>query len=106
MDLNACCVVHTHTPAVEVCVLGGEHRHAGRGVVLDFCGACIDAGEHEDNFGRCYVCRDFQDHAHCIGVPCQCPCEGPTDVGQLDNAIAAAEERLSELRARREACQP
>lgn len=99
MDLNACCVLHPHTPAVEVCIIGE------RGVVRDFCGECIDAGAHEDNFGRCYICRDFGDHAGCIGVPCQCPCPGPTDVRQLDTAIAEAERRLAQLRAQREAAQ-
>ncbi len=43
----------------------------------DFCAECIEAGEDVDQFGRCYVCRDFHDHEHCIGVPCQCPCPPP-----------------------------
>ncbi len=43
----------------------------------DFCQECIDSGEAEENFGRCYHCRDFQDHEACIGVPCQCPCPPP-----------------------------
>jgi hypothetical protein len=43
----------------------------------DFCADCMENGEHHDNFGRCYFCRDFHDHEHCIGVPCQCQCPPP-----------------------------
>lgn len=43
----------------------------------DFCLECIEAGAEDYNFGRCYVCRDFHDHEHCIGVPCQCVCPAP-----------------------------
>jgi hypothetical protein len=64
------CVICGH-PAVELCVW------PQRGTERDFCAECVEAGENEDNFGRCYVCRDFQDHEHCIGVPCQCPCPAP-----------------------------
>lgn len=42
------------------------------------------------NFGRCYLCRD-SDHAHCIGVPCQCPCPTPDVIerqAQRDAALA------------------
>ena len=52
------------------CVLCGRPK-SGR---EDFCADCIENGEDDDNFGRCYFCRDFHDHEHCIGVPCQCPC--------------------------------
>ena len=55
-------------------------RHAPCVPRSDFCAACIEASEHDDNFGRCYVCRDFHDHEHCIGVPCQCECPGPDQV--------------------------
>jgi hypothetical protein len=43
----------------------------------DFCDECLADGRDDDNFGRCYICRDFHDHEHCIGVPCQCPCPPP-----------------------------
>lgn len=47
------------------------------GEIRDFCPDCVAAGEHTDNFGRCYECRDFHDHDACVGVPCQCPCPTP-----------------------------
>jgi hypothetical protein len=65
-------------PAVALGIAFGADRGQ---VKLDFCPACIANGEDVDNFGRCYVCRDFHDHNHCIGVPCQCPCPAP---GTLD----------------------
>lgn len=43
----------------------------------DWCAECLEGGELEETFGRCYFCRDFHDHEHCIGVPCQCPCPPP-----------------------------
>ncbi len=60
--LTACCVSCDREPCVPR---------------SDFCAECIEAGEDKDQFGRCYVCRDFHDHEHCIGVPCQCPCPSP-----------------------------
>lgn len=46
----------------------------------DFCEQCIENGIAEMNFGRCYFCRDYHDHEHCIGVPCQCPCPPPDEL--------------------------
>ena len=64
------CVLHEHVPAVEVCII------RKRGTVRDFCATCIDEGQDEDHFGRCYECRDGL-HTLCIGVPCGCPCPTP-----------------------------
>jgi hypothetical protein len=61
---------------------------------LDFCAECIEEGKHEDQFGRCYVCRDFGDHANCIGVPCQCPCPPPDEIARKQ-AVAAVLEKLT-----------
>ena len=55
----------------ETCVL---HPNVARAGKSDFCLECLNEGMDEDNFGRCYICRDFHDHANCIGVPCQCSC--------------------------------
>ena len=46
----------------------------------EFCKECIEQGEEDDNFGRCYQCRDYHDHENCVGVPCQCPCPLPDQV--------------------------
>lgn len=68
------CVLHPGCAAVELGIAFGPDQGS---VKRDFCAECIAGGEDIDNFGRCYVCRDFQDHEHCIGVPCQCPCPTP-----------------------------
>ena len=63
----------------------------------DFCTECSvdEFGDRCDpyawNFGRCYLCRDFKDHEHCIGVPCQCPCPVPDQSRHApDRAVALA----------------
>jgi hypothetical protein len=56
---------------------------------LDFCAECIDDGKDVDQFGRCYVCRDFGDHERCIGVPCQCPCPTPDQIARQRERDAA-----------------
>lgn len=65
------CVLHPNTDAVECCVLTGVN--ANHGVLRDWCAECIDSGEDDHNFGRCYNCADGL-HLECIGVPCQCDC--------------------------------
>lgn len=89
------CVLHPNVPAVEVCIIGTRHS----GIVDDFCGACIENGEDDDNFGRCYHC-DAGEHVLCIGVPCQCECPAtPADV--LEITIAGVEQQLARLKAQR-----
>lgn len=90
---DRCCVLHAFAPAVEVCIIGQP------GVVRDFCAACIENGEDDDNFGRCYECADGL-HERCIGVPCQCECP-PTALEALDAEIAATEAVLARLRRRK-----
>jgi hypothetical protein len=94
------CVLHPSREAARVCVLSGINARLG--VVRDFCADCIEEGADDWNFGRCYLCGDG-DHAHCIGVPCQCPCDGPTDLGRLENEIAEARMVLADLEAKRDA---
>lgn len=71
------CVLHEHRPAIECCIYTTGHREGG--VERDFCAECIADGHDDDNFGRCYQCRDSLHHL-CIGVPCQCPCPTPDQV--------------------------
>lgn len=71
----------TQTPDrfTEDCVICGQ-KAAPRS---DFCAECSEEGDpYGWNFGRCYFCRDFHDHEHCIGVPCQCPCPPPDQVAR------------------------
>ena len=77
-------------PYLDGCVLCGRRTVSRR----DFCEDCIERGEDDDNFGRCYVCRDFHDHEHCIGVPCQCPCP-PPDQRQREALRASAAAKLT-----------
>lgn len=69
-------------PYLGTCVGWRYGSPCGSPVVAkwDFCQECLDSGEAEDNFGRCYHCRDFGDHAACIGVPCNCPCPPPDQI--------------------------
>ena len=78
--------------AVELCVWREGQRVGG--TTKDFCAECIESGADDDNFGRCYVCRDFHDHEHCIGVPCQCPCPTP-DQRRREELRASAFEKLT-----------
>lgn len=63
------CVLHPHQMEAIVCLVGSRNG----GVVRDFCAECVEAGEDDHNFGRCYECADGY-HVLCIGVPCQCEC--------------------------------
>lgn len=80
-------------PAIECCVWSEGREFQNRGTVVDFCADCIDAGRDDHNFGRCYFCRDFGDHEHCVGVPCQCPCPSP-DARHRAQLIEAALAKL------------
>lgn len=73
------------------CVLHPNTAHADKS---DFCQECIDEGGDYENFGRCYTCRDFHDHAHCIGPPCQCPCDGPDGVRRQE-LVESAMKKLT-----------
>jgi hypothetical protein len=86
VDLYLADCVICGRPSIECCVW------PRRGTVRDFCAECIEAGEDDDNFGRCYVCRDFHDHDHCIGVPCQCPCPTPDQRRQAELRQQAIEK--------------
>jgi hypothetical protein len=77
-------------PYTEECVLCGKTCEPNK----DFCGECFDSGADEDNFGRCYQCKDYHDHEHCVGVPCQCKCPTP-DQRKREADIEAALAKLT-----------
>lgn len=38
----------------------------------------VEMQSRPESFGLCYKCRDGGCR-RCIGVPCECPCESPTE---------------------------
>jgi hypothetical protein len=50
-------------------------------------------GDEEAIIGCCYECRD-NNHEQCIGIPCLCPCPGPS-IAETDAEVEAALAKLT-----------
>lgn len=62
----------------------------------DFCEECGGAECGQSNFGRCYECRDAL-HDRCVGVPCQCQCEGRETGARTAESKALCDSGLAKL---------